>query len=248
MCRQIAVALVLTAAIGLVAACTPTLGGDGFYRCSRVGRCPTTAPYCHPDGFCRALPSAGDAGTDTGSEDAGWANPYLECTDRCVATDEQCFAFAIPDFGAAGYCTRACTTDAECPPYLGAQSACGPTGVCVRGCTGAADCADPFECVSGRWSEAGPLTAACVGLNLYAPLSQYEACTTDARCERPLECIDGHCLRHCGAESSCSLLEICFPTAMNGDVCLFECGLTPEDCDTATSATCVGSVCRPMSW
>ena len=247
----LAAPLVLGMAIVVSAACAPALGGDGFYLCARTGRCPTTAPYCHPDGFCRiAPPTTGDAGADAGGEDAGTVS-YDDCTDTpCAASGEECYRFAILDLADAGYCTHACATDAECPPYMGADSVCGPTGLCLRGCTGRSDCPDPFECISGRWGETARLSAACADQQLYAPLSQYDICATDTECVRPFECIGGRCLRHCGAAAPrCSELERCETTTPDGAVCLFKCGAAADiGCDALTEIACAGGACRPTSW
>lgn len=234
-------------ALAILGACAPTLEGDGFYRCGRTGRCPPSAPYCDPGGFCRVAPPSADAGSDSG-DDAGWAEPYVDCTDTCAAPGE-CDALTIDGIGTAGYCTRPCTMDSECPPYRGALSACGPAGRCVRGCTGESDCPAPFECISGRWSSGGTLSSACGGIALYAPLSQYENCATDDNCERPLECIHGRCLRHCGPTApSCSEIEYCDTTPADGAVCLFACDGAPEICADSFETVCDVRVCRPTSW
>ncbi len=251
--RHLVAVLVVLVVVAL-SACAPTLGGDGFYRCSREGRCPSSAPYCHPDGFCRVGPAAlGDAGADAevdaGAPDLGWADPYADCIDSCTAADEVCYSLSIPTIGTAGYCTRACTTDAECPAYRGAPSACGPAGKCVRGCAGPSDCPDPFECISGRWAADGSLSTACGGQELYAPFSEYDACATTDSCERPLECVDGRCLRHCGdASPRCSELEFCGSSPSASAVCLFACDLDATACNSTFQTACDGRVCQPASW
>ena len=236
-------------------ACAPSLGGDGYYACTR-GSCPASAPVCGTDGRCHALGHDGgstalDGGADGGAlDDAGpdAATPltYATCNGTvpgaCGA--DLCYYEASTGFDPEGYCTRSCTTDTECPAYRGSASAC-IDGHCARGCAGDSDCPISLACTTGRWRDDVALRL-CVTIDAADPGS-YELCTTDLNCPRPLSCIGGSCLRPCTTSAQCvSGLETCVVSMAGPSGCLDTC-TDVTDCDFLGDMLCTSHACRPSA-
>jgi hypothetical protein len=226
--------------------------GDGFYRCARSGQCPSSAPVCGTDGLCHA--SGADAGVPNDAPTSPDAGPsplvYENCigmrADMACNAPDVCYYDTVIATSYAGYCSRACTTDTDCPPYDGAPSAC-VHGRCARGSTGSADCPDTFGSTTGRWEDSRALRL-CVDLDI-AEANWYNTCAIDGDCERPLSCVNGYCLRACTTQGDCIQdLEVCVASATGAHGCLYQCSGTSE-C-TTLSATCgAGGGCHPRpSW
>lgn len=125
-----------------------------------------------------------------------------------------------------GYCTLACTFDAEC----GAGNHCGPAGFCQRSCSDDAECRTGYECfdIDGDAAEecgavgsgAGAPGAACDsyddcagGQNAFCALEAstrfiggycLSSCATDADCPTGAHCsVDGLCLANCSTANDC---------------------------------------------
>jgi hypothetical protein len=231
----------------VLAGCAPSLQGDGFYRCSRSSHCPSSAPTCGADGLCHA--SGVDAAmptTDGGGDAATSPLTYPACSGDAPTTcsPDTCYWDPVLGFTHDGYCTRACTTDADCPSYDGARSGC-IAGQCARGCNGAADCPDALACTAGRWLD--PTLRLCVSL-VAAEANWYDTCSIDGDCERPLSCIHGYCLRPCATSGDCIQdLEVCATSAIATRGCLYQCAMTSE-C-SSLGGQCGGGGCHPdASW
>jgi hypothetical protein len=244
-----AVVVVGTLAIALLGCAS--LQGDGYYGCARSGRCPSSAPVCGSDGLCHT--SAVDANVvDAGAVDAPAVDAFVpplayepcdgDTPGTCGAG--ACYYDMDPTFTHDGYCSRACTIDAECPAHRGLASAC-IGGTCVRGCTDAT-CSSSLTCAAGRWEVPG-VVALCVTFD-QAVGTFYDPCTSDGDCPRPLSCIGGSCLRPCTASTDCvSELETCVASAAGPRACLLTC-TTFADCDPF-GTSCTSRSCRPdASW
>lgn len=227
--------------------------GDGYYGCARGGRCPSTAPICGTDGLCHTSASASDAGTsDTGASDVGTSDAglppltYPSCVGGTagVCGSDTCYYDPVLGSSNDGYCTRHCSSDAECPAFNGAPSMC-LRGQCARGCTGTADCTDGLACSPGRWQD-GTTLRLCVSL-VDAEANWYSTCVIDGDCERPLSCINGICLRPCTTPGDCvSFLEACVSASFGGHRgCLYECS-APSDC-TTLDGVCTSGSCHPSA-
>ena len=224
--------------------------GDGYYGCARSRQCPSSAPICGSDGLCHSSAIDGGASIDApGSPDAG-PSPllYENCigmrADMACQAPDVCYYDTIIATSNAGYCTRACTADTDCPAYDGATSAC-VMGRCARGSTGSADCPDTFGSTTGRWED-GRALRLCVDLTL-AEANWYDTCAIDGDCERPLSCVNGYCLRACTTQGDCVQdLEICVSSTTGGHrACLYQCS-GPSDCSAGSICTAAGA-CRPDS-
>ncbi|MFO0683747.1 MAG: hypothetical protein U0234_16935 [Sandaracinus sp.] len=240
------------AVLALAAGCAPALGGDGYYACVR-GSCPASAPVCGADGRCHAGGSDGSVAADGGADggvidDAGADAAMPLAYDSCNGTvagacgADLCYYEASAGFDPTGYCTRSCTTDAECPAYRGSASAC-IQGRCARGCAGDSDCPFSLACATGRWRDDAALRL-CVTIDLADPGS-YDTCTTDANCPRPLSCIAGSCQRPCTISTDCiSDLETCVASMSGASGCLYDCA-NVSDCDFLGDMLCTSHTCRP---
>jgi hypothetical protein len=235
--------------LGIASLACASLQGDGYYACARNGHCPSSAPICGTDGLCHT--SAVDAGTIDGAVDApidAYTPPlaYTACDGDTPGTcgSDPCYYDMDPMFTHDGYCSRTCTTAAECPPYLGVASAC-VGGLCARGCTDTS-CSSSLTCAGGRWDVPG-VTSLCVTFDV-AVGTFYDPCTSDGDCPRPLSCIGGACLRPCTTSTDCvSSLETCVASAAGPHACLLSCTTFPE-CDPF-GTSCTSGSCRPsVGW
>lgn len=245
--RRLAWASLFVIAGGAAGGCA-SLHGDGYYACSRSGQCPTSAPVCGGDGRCHVL------GVDASTSDAGTpaidANvpplAYEACNGGTSGTcSGSCYFDDVLDTTLDGYCTRTCTTVAECPAYLGATSAC-LNGRCARGCHTQSDCGDVLACSGGRWVDGASLRL-CVTLP-DAESFWYTTCATDTECARPLSCVNGACLRPCTTMADCVLgLEICATSSTGARGCVYNC-TGNADCN-GIGDFCSHGGCNPAtSW
>lgn len=239
------------ALLAIVVGACASLQGDGFYGCARGGACPASAPFCGGDGLCHTSPAI-DAGTSDGAaadDDTGAAPlDYAACQGGSAGACGADTCYYDPLLGTTddGYCTRSCTSDAQCPAFGGAPSAC-IAGQCRRGCMGFSDCVAALACTPGRWEDGASLRL-CVSLD-DAEADWYNTCSVDADCQRPLSCVNGTCLRACTSAADCVLdLELCAPSAAGPSGCVYQCSGAGE-CGPLGGGPCVSGGCHPSaSW
>lgn len=149
------------------------------------------------------------------------------CTSdlQCAPTVGVCLT-EIEVGWSGGYCSRACTTDADC----GGSNHCAPNGLCFKDCTSNADCRAPnYECFdidsdgatecAPIGSGAGTVGSACTGFDDCAGGQQGYCGTPFAASFK-----DGYCLELCAIDADCPAGSHCSP----GGVCLDTCASAVE--------------------
>jgi hypothetical protein len=144
--------------------------------------------------------------------------------DRCTADTDCASLRCADDFGPTRFCTRPCSTDAQCahehvcvdggcvvddtgqPCVTGTPDTCATglcygsaaSGACTRYCTSAAECPSGYACTSAAGA---PGTRICVDI--------------ERRCSAAADCATGLCIPTRGCTSECTTAADC-PRRLDG--------------------------------